>query len=156
MRNSVQALVGLTMLAFAAGSHAASVDLEEVGAGDLVGGSLFFDSGTVIEDEWSFTLTGDFFTAISVDSNDLEPVFQIGDFSVTSPDLAFEFNEADNSYSFTGQLMAGTYTFNVSGLTEGTLGGQYEVLVGAVPLPLPIYMLGTSLFALLAVGRRRG
>lgn len=160
MHKALQALLGLTMLAFAAGTQAASVDLGEVGVGDLVGGSLFFDDGTVIEDEWSFTVTlpqgRDWaFTAISVDANDLDPVFLISDFSVTSPDIAFEFDEADNAFSFTGVLSPGTYTFDVAGLTAGTLGGQYEVLVGVIPLPLPIYMLGASLFALAAVGRRR-
>jgi hypothetical protein len=149
--------LGLSTQAFAA-----TVDLGEIPAEQSVGGSLSFSgTGAEVADSWSFTLTQDLNTAIVFDSADLDGVYGIADFLVASAaaaDMSFDYSAEDNSYSFTGLLPAGTYQIDVSGTTSGALGGGYDMLVGAsaaaVPLPAPLGLFASGIFALGALRRR--
>jgi hypothetical protein len=146
----------LALAGSAISANATSVDLGVIGPGDLIGSSFTYSAGTTFDDEWTFTLDQDLLTSISVESNQLIPVFSITDFDVSSSDISFTFDPADTSFGFIGPLLAGTYTFDVSGTVDGLLGGQYQVIIGTViPLPASIYLLCGSVLALFATGRRR-
>ncbi|MEO0424657.1 MAG: hypothetical protein AAF184_20135, partial [Pseudomonadota bacterium] len=136
---------------FGALAHAATVDLGEIGADELVGDSLIYFSGDTIDDTWTFTLAESLSTAISVVPNDFAPFFEISDLTVTSSDVAFSFDVLTGAFSFAGLLPSGTYTFMVSGLATGDSGGQYQVLVGATSIPLPVsgFLLGCALLGLI-------
>jgi hypothetical protein len=102
---------------------------------------LYSTPATSIDDTWTFTLTESLTTAIVIDSADLAPFFGIADLTATSSSgaISFEYDASDNSYSFSGELAAGDYDFNVTGVTNGKLGGEYEVIVGGQPLqPVPV------------------
>jgi hypothetical protein len=158
-RSLIGVIAGLAILGFSTAASAASVPLGAISAGDSNGGSLFYgDSGVVFSDSWTFTLTEDLQTAIVVDSADFAPWFGIDGLTVTSSDgMSFDFNASDNSYTFSGVLAAGDYSFDVTGTTSGVLGGEYEVIVGGVtPVPLPpaFWLMATALVALRRATKR--
>jgi hypothetical protein len=112
----------VVLFGLGAQASATTVDFGEISAGESQGDSLFYPApATSIDDTWVFTLTETLLTAIVIDS----------------ADISFSFNAEDNAYTFTGVLPAGVYDFNVTGLTSGQLGGEYEVIVGAVAVPVP-------------------
>ena len=161
MKRVLGAMGALAVCGLSASALATTVDLGEISGGQSVGSSLFYgDPGVTISDTWSFTLNQSLVTAIVLDSAELAGFYGISDFAVDSGDagLAFAFDDHDNSYTFSGLLPAGTYDLTVSGITNGALGGQYEVSVGAlsaVPLPAPIALLASGIFGLGALRRRR-
>jgi|SRR5678815_2783477 len=164
MKNVSCAIAALAALGLSAQALATNVDLGDISPGESNGASLFTGQmGASIDDSWTFTLTEDSQAALVFDSADLAGFFGIADFLVAAPDdqgIAFVFDAADNSYSFSGSLSAGTYTINVSGLTSGALGGQYEASVGAlpaaaVPIPAPFALLASGLFGIGAIRRRQ-
>jgi len=151
-----------SVLLLAAGSSAwsATISLGSVGAGDLVGdGVVKIKSPVAFADEWTFTLTDNLIVSISVDANDSPPSFNISNFLVISdsPLIVFSFQAADNRYSFDGVLPADTYTFDVTGVSSGSIGGSYIGTVGAtlVPIPAAAWLFGSALLGLVAVGRRK-
>jgi hypothetical protein len=159
-RGLLSVIAGLAILGLSTAASAASVDLGDISAGDSNGSSLFYsDSGLAVTDTWSFTLTESLLTAIVVDSADFAPFFGIANFNVSSGNIgAFAYDASDNSWSFSGQLAAGDYSFDVSGTTSGALGGEYEVLVGGVtPVPLPpaFWLMATALVALRRATKRQ-
>jgi hypothetical protein len=146
----------LVLFGLAAQANATSVDLGSISAGDSTGSSVFYSSpGINIDDTWNFTLTEDLQTAIVIDSADLVPFFSIENLSATdgSGSITFEYDASDNKYTFVGNLSAGDYSFNVTGLTTGSLGGQYEVSVGGlapatVPAPAAFWLFSGALLLL--------
>lgn len=155
MENRLKPIAAICVMGLASAANAASVDLGSIGSGDFVGDSLIYDAGIGFDDVWSFTLTDDLTTAISIDANDFAPAFEISDFLVVSDDITFVFDAADNAYSSSSALAAGEYTFSVSGLVTGDFGGSYNVLVGAVPVPAAVWLFGSALLGLAATGRRK-
>lgn len=149
-------VLAVSLCTVGAMAHAATVDLGEIGADQLVGDSLIYFSGEVIDDTWTFTLNESLSTAISVVPNDFAPFFEITDLTVSSPEVAFSFDGLTGAFSFAGLLPSGTYTFMVSGVATGDSGGQYQVLVGATSIPLPLsgFLLGCALVGLIATRRR--
>lgn len=146
----------VSLCTFGALAHSATVDLGEIGADDLFGDSLIYFSGETVGDTWTFTLTEALGAAISVVPNNFAPFFEIADLAVSSPDVALSFDGLSGAFSFAGLLPAGDYSFMVSGVATGDSGGQYQVLVGAtsIPLPLSAFLLGSALLALLVTRRR--
>jgi hypothetical protein len=142
---------------------ATAVDLGDIAPGESQGASLFYGQmGVAIDDSWTFTLTEDSQAAMVFDSADLAGFYGIDNFVVAASDgsISFDYDSSDNSYSFAGALAAGTYTINVSGLTSGVLGAQYEAAVGAlpaaaVPIPAPFALLASGLFGIGAIRRRQ-
>jgi hypothetical protein len=135
--------IALALMGTSLSATATTVDLGELSANESVGESLFYsDSGVDIDDLWTFTLTETLVTAITIDANDLEPFFGISGFTADSgaAEIEFTYDADDNAWEFVGTLAAGDYSFGITGLTSGSLGGQYEVAVGGVPpspIPLP-------------------
>jgi hypothetical protein len=156
MKTKLLGTIGaLVLFGLGAQANATSVDLGSISAGDSNGSSVFYSSpGINIDDTWSFTLTEDLQTAIVIDSADLVPFFSIEDLSATDgADISFEYDASDNKYTFVGVLSAGDYSFNVTGVTAGSLGGQYEVSVGglapaAVPAPAAFWLFSGALLLL--------
>jgi hypothetical protein len=164
MKNVSCAIAALAALGLSAQALASSIDLGDIAPGDSQGASLFYgQAGVPIDDSWTFTLTEDSQAALVFDSADLAGFYGIADFLVAAADdlgMVFAYDASDNSYSFSGALPAGTYTVDVSGLTSGVLGGQYEVAVGAlpaaaVPIPAPFALLASGLFGIGAIRRRQ-
>ena len=161
MKRVLGALGALALCGVSASALATAVDLGDISAGESNGSSIFYsDPGVAISDTWTFTLTQDLQTAIVLDSAELGGFYGISDFAVEGSDdaLAFAFDASDNSYAFSGVLPAGTYELSVTGTTNGALGGQYEVAVGGlapVPIPAPVALLASGIFALGAMRRRR-
>jgi len=157
-RSLLSVIAGLAILGLSTAASATSVDLGNISAGDSNGASLFYsDGGVVFSDTWSFTLTEDLQVAIIVDSADFAPWFGVDGLTITSSIGPFDFNASDNSYTFSGVLDAGAYSFDVSGTTSGVLGGEYEVIVGGVtPIPLPpaFWLMATALVALRRATKR--
>ena len=159
------AIAMLGALGLSAQAFATSIDLGDIAPGESQGASLFYGvMGTPVDDSWTFTLTEDSNAALVFDSADLTGFYGIADFTVAAADpasgIVFDYDAGDNLYSFAGSLAAGTYTINVSGMTSGVLGGQYEVQAGAlapaaVPIPAPFALLASSLFGLGAIRRRQ-
>ncbi|MEM9056240.1 MAG: hypothetical protein AAGD86_02110 [Pseudomonadota bacterium] len=160
MTKTVTALVATGLLGIASTAGAATVDLGSIASGDFVGGSLLSGSGNTIADQWTFTLDEDALTAISLDSNDAEPFFEITDFvaSSSSSAIVFTYDASDNAYAFDGLLSAGTYTIDVSGFVSGDIAGQYDVLVGAsvapIPVPAAVWLFGSALLGLMTTRRQ--
>jgi len=143
-------------LAVGSSAWAASISLGNVSAGDLVGDGEVKLPGSFV-DEWTFTLTDYLSVSFSVDANDSPPAFNISNFLVKSDAFLFDYESADNRYSFTGDLPSGTYTFNVEGVSSGSIGGSYIGTVGAteVPIPAAAWLFGSALLGLGAVRRRK-
>jgi hypothetical protein len=156
MKTKLLGTIGaLVLCGLAAQASATTVDLGSISAGDSTGSSVFYSSpGININDTWNFTLTEDLQTAIVIDSADLAPFFSIEGLSATDgADISFEYDASDNKYTFVGNLSAGDYSFNVTGLTTGSLGGQYEVSVGGltqttVPVPAAFWLFSGALLLL--------
>jgi hypothetical protein len=154
-------LAALALFAFSAGASATTVDFGEISDGESTGASLFYsDDGLAISDTWTFTLAEDLFTAIVIDSAEMAPFFGIDDLVATasSLDISFDYDPVDNKYTFTGLLAAGEYGFDVTGMTSGSLGGQYEVSVGGfapIPLPPALWLLSGALLFLRRVGKKQ-
>jgi hypothetical protein len=161
MKHVSCAIAALAALGLSAQALATTVDFGAIDPGDSEGASVFYGAmGAAIDDTWSFTLTSDSQAALIFDSADLSGFYGIADFLVSAAGMAFDYNATDNTYTFTGLLPAGDYTIDVSGVTNGLLGGQYDVSVGAlalapVPLPAPLALLASGLFAIGAIRRRR-
>jgi hypothetical protein len=161
MKRVLGAIGAVAACGLSASALAATVDLGDISAGESNGSSLFYaDPGVHINDTWSFTLSQSLVTAIVLDSAELAGFYGISDFAVDDggAGLDFAFDSHDNSYSFSGLLAPGTYNLTVTGTTNGALGGEYEVAVGsqaAVPIPAPIALFGSGIFALGALRRRR-
>jgi hypothetical protein len=164
MKNVSCVIAALAALGLSAQASAAAVDLGDIAPGESQGASLFYGQmGVSIDDSWTFTLTEDSLAALVFDSADLAGFYGIADFLVAAADdvgMALAFDASDNSYSFSGVLPAGTYTIDVSGLTSGVLGAQYDVSVGAlpaaaVPIPAPFALLASGLFGIGAIRRRQ-
>jgi hypothetical protein len=147
----------IVALGLGAQASATTVDLGEIAANTSAGDSLFYSTpATSIDDTWTFTLTETLNTAIIIDSADLAPFFGIADLTATSSSgaITFVYDAGDNSYSFSGELAAGAYDFNVTGTTNGKLGGEYEVIVGAqpvapVPVPAGLWLLSSAMLFVL-------
>lgn len=158
MNNSFKALVATCLLGVGSTAGAATVDLGIVANGGFVGGSLLAGSGASIADQWTFTIEQDLYTAISIDSNDAEPFFEIADFVVSSGSdaITFTYDAGDNAYAFDGALAAGIYTIDVTGNVSGDFAGQYDVLIGtsAIPVPAAVWLFGSALLGLMTSGRR--
>ena len=145
-------------------ASATIVDFGEISANESVGDSAFYSTpATSIDDTWMFTLTETLNTAIIIDSADLAPFFGIADLSATSSSglINFVYDADDNSYSFSGELPAGSYDFNVTGFTNGKLGGEYEVIVGAqpvapIPVPAGVWLLSSALLFVLRRPTKNG
>jgi hypothetical protein len=142
MKTKLLGTIGaLVLFGLGAQASATTVDLGSLSANESNGGSLFYSSpGVSIDDSWTFTLTEALLTAITIDANDLIPFFQIDNLTAGSPDplITFDYDSHDNQYSFTGVLPAGDYSVSVGGMVAGSLGGQYDVLVGGLaPVPVP-------------------
>lgn len=157
MKTKLLGTIGaLVLFGLGTQANATSVDLGSISAGDSNGSSVFYSSpGINIDDTWTFTLTEDLLTAIVIDSADLVPFFSIEDLSATdaSGSISFTYDASDNSYTFSGVLPAGDYSFGVTGLTAGSLGGEYEVAVGGlapttVPAPAAFWLFSGALLLL--------
>ena len=155
----------LVMLLATASSHAATVGLGELAPGQLAGGSLL-SSGNTVDDIWTFALTEEVETIVYVYLEVGEAGSPFTDLVATSPDFDFELTGGvldgdDEGYFFEGLLPAGTYEVLVTGalLPPENLGDfqdrEYFFVVAAVPLPLSVWLMGSALFGLLALGRRR-
>jgi hypothetical protein len=158
MRNYFRVLAAMCLLGTGSTAGAASVDLGTVAPGGFAGASLLFSSGSSVVDDWTFTIDSALMTAISFDSNDTDPFFGISGFTVSSADVGpFLFVPADNAWSFSGVLAAGTYVIDVVGAVTGSFAGQYNALVGTSPVPVPaaFWMFGSGLLGLVLVSRRK-
>jgi hypothetical protein len=148
-------VAAVVLFGLGARASATTVDLGEISAGESNGGAHFVSTpATSIDDTWSFTLTETLLTAIVIDSADLAPFFGIDGLTAVGSDasISFAYDVDDNAYTFTGVLAAGTYDFNVTGTTSGSLGGQYEVIVGgvsAVPVPAAFWLFSGALLLVL-------
>jgi len=144
-------VAAVVLFGLGARAYATTVDLGDISAGDSNGAALFVSTpATSIDDTWSFTLTETLLTAIVIDSADLAPFFGIDGLGAagSDPAISFAYDVADNAYTFTGVLAAGTYDINVTGTTSGVLGGQYDVTVGgvtAVPAPAAFWLFSGAL-----------
>ena len=159
MKEKMLGIVASCILLGASGTAAATVvDFGTIGPGDSMGSSLFYsESGVAIADTWTFAIEQTLLVAIAIDANDLVPFFEIADLLAVGDSLTFEYNAVDNQYTFVGNLAAGSYSFDISGLTTGMLGGQYEVSVGglAIPLPAGLWLLGAAMLTLCSTRRRK-
>lgn len=54
-------------------------------------------------------------------------------------------------------LAAGNYTFNLSGATDGTIGGLYSIqtAITTVPVPTTFWLMSSAIFGLISFGKRR-
>jgi len=143
----VFSLLGFSL--FADPARAATFDLGEVAAGDLVTQARSIEgTGIIFEDTWTFSLADLLSASISVVK------FEIGDFSsvdiqsVTSPDFSFS-EIAPGMFLFEGVgLSAGEYSFSVTGVTTGRVGGSYTVGVAVIPEPPTAALLALGLVGL--------
>ena len=158
MKNLLITLTATGLLAIGSTAAATTIEFGDIAGDYITGGSLLAPANDVIDDQWIFTLLEPLLTAISLDSNDNLPFFEISDFvaSSSSPDIVFDYDAGDNAYLFSGLLAAGTYTIDVTGLVTGEIAGQYDILLGmsAVPVPAAAWLFGSALLGLMASGRR--
>ena len=87
-------------------------------------------------------------------SNGLNTTFQFNNLGLGNP---FSFSVADNVTSVSVTI-SNFIAANAAGLTGGTMSktlAQLSVSTSPVPLPPAVFMLGSSLVGLIAVGRRR-
>ena len=150
----------LACLAFAPDAQGLTIELGSVSAGDIVGDQRIVHSvgvPTAFSDTWNFSLTDDLLTGVVVDVQTPTPLVALSFDSVISADFMFDEVEPGAAYVFLGGLPAGDYSFDVTGTTEGALGGAYQVTVGAiVPEPGAASLLCLALLLGAAARRRLG
>ncbi len=103
-----------------------------------------------INDTWTFDVPTGNVGSITFSSSQIANFFSIANFSVVPT--------AGTSGSLVFNNLSGLNTFTVTGSTNGSFGGSYNVTTGelsAVPVPAAVWMMGTALVGLVSFGRRK-
>lgn len=154
-------LFALALAGATVGAEASDYDFGEIGT---KGTSVYYGTGFSFTDTYSFTLAGTSDVTIQVTEPNTEfglvHLFGIGGLDVEFdstllPDVDSTIN---GLYETTfASLVAGMYSFTVSGIVKGVNGGFYAVGVDASPVPVPAAFLlfGSGLAGLVAARRSR-
>ncbi|MCU7886037.1 MAG: hypothetical protein KZQ82_17745 [Candidatus Thiodiazotropha sp. (ex Lucinoma annulata)] len=130
--------------------------------------STFSHLGQVgaFSDTANFTTPDIFEGAVSVSIVDTEiallpgalPLVDISEFIAMGPSgflLDLGSDLASAAFSLNGLSAGTTYGFTFSGEVSGAIGGEYNVMVGAVPLPAAVWLFGSAILGFVTYSARR-
>ncbi len=133
-------------------------------AGDLADGETYSArkrhlATGYFQDGYSFTLSQDSVVSIALDDKEAGSLFNGEKLSLSLVDatgkLVAQASEGESVSS--SMLLAGDYTFTVSGLPQGVKGVVYaaQLQASAVPIPAAVWLFGSALAMMFGMTRRR-
>ncbi len=152
-------IVAASLLALAsAGAQAAttlSFGIHNLGVGDdpEVVGVL---APGAFSHSWTLDVAGENDLIITFEDSDtpISGNLNISNMVVTGPS-AITFTEVDENWSFNGYAADGTYTIEVSGVSDGRIGALYTAEIAPVPIPPAALLFGSALIGLAGLRRRK-
>jgi len=165
-------VIALAVLSTAALSASAmTVDVGIVNVGDSFSQVIQKRVGS-FSDRWNFTIATPLFAAGSVSNLAITlpsnlKIFNVADLSaklfagsgMLIDDLDDNVGSSDQFKSGSGVFAPGDYYFTVSGLSNGTMGGQYVFAVTTAPIPEPeayaMFLAGLGIMGAIAARRNK-